>query len=140
MDSPEWHSAASEPRDFVGVELGQSRDPIAIAVVRRIKPPAPVPEDARKPKPCYAPGSLERRPFRMLVMSRIRHAADRGERRAMEVMWGNRLKPGDYKYIRGFLHFVAERLFLNPLRGRPKKSGQKRAAKISRKSLPDNNS
>jgi hypothetical protein len=31
----------------------------AIAVVRRIEPSAPVPDDARKPKPCYAPGSLE---------------------------------------------------------------------------------
>jgi len=25
----------------------------------------------------------------------------------MEVIWGNRLKPGDYKYISGFPHFVA---------------------------------
>jgi hypothetical protein len=33
---------------------------------------------------------------------------DRGERRAMEVIWGNRLKPGDYKYIGGFPHFVAD--------------------------------
>jgi len=24
---------------------------------------------------------------------------DRGDKRAMEVIWGNRLKPGDYKYI-----------------------------------------
>src|SRR5262249_30420864 len=30
MDSPEWHSAASDPRGFVGVDLGQSRDPTAI--------------------------------------------------------------------------------------------------------------
>jgi hypothetical protein len=50
---------ASEPRYFVGVDLGQSRDPTAIAVVRRVEPPAPVPEEARKPKPCYAIGSVE---------------------------------------------------------------------------------
>jgi hypothetical protein len=52
-------SMASEPRYFVGLDLGQSRDPTAIAVVRRIEPPAPVPEDDRKPKRCYARGSLE---------------------------------------------------------------------------------
>jgi len=51
-------SAASEPRYFVGVDLGQSRDPTAIAVVRRVDPPTPVPED-QKPKPNYAPGSVE---------------------------------------------------------------------------------
>jgi hypothetical protein len=48
----------SEPRYFVGVDLGQSRDPTAIAVVRRVDPPRPVPED-QKPKLNYAPGSLE---------------------------------------------------------------------------------
>jgi hypothetical protein len=26
----------------------------------------------------------------------------------MEVIWGNRLKPGDFKYIGGFPHFVAD--------------------------------
>jgi hypothetical protein len=52
-------SMASEPRYFVGVDLGQSRDPTAIAVVRRIEPPSPVPEDAREPKRCYALGSVE---------------------------------------------------------------------------------
>jgi hypothetical protein len=26
----------------------------------------------------------------------------------MEVIWGNRLKPGNYKYIGGFPHFVAD--------------------------------
>ena len=31
--------AASEPRYYVGVDLGQSRDPTAIAVVRRVHPP-----------------------------------------------------------------------------------------------------
>jgi hypothetical protein len=30
----------------------------------------------------------------------LRFATDRGEKRAMEVIWGNRLKPGEYKYIR----------------------------------------
>jgi hypothetical protein len=49
---------ASEPRYFVGLDLGQSRDPTAIAVVRRADPPRPVPED-EIPKPNYAPGSVE---------------------------------------------------------------------------------
>jgi len=49
---------AKAPRYFVGVDLGQSRDPTAIAVVRRVDPPPPVPEDP-KPKPNYAPGSVE---------------------------------------------------------------------------------
>ena len=26
----------------------------------------------------------------------------------MEVIWGNRLRPGEYKYIGGFPHFVAD--------------------------------
>jgi len=51
-------SKAPEPRYYVGVDLGQSRDPTAIAVVRRVDPPRPAPED-EKPKPIYAPGSLE---------------------------------------------------------------------------------
>jgi hypothetical protein len=55
---PATGSAASEPRYFVGVDLGQARDPTAIAVVRRVDPPRPVPED-QKPKPNYAPGSVE---------------------------------------------------------------------------------
>src|SRR5262249_13371662 len=38
----------------------------------------------------------------------LRFLTDRGEKRAMEVIWGNRLKAGDYKYIRGFPHFVAD--------------------------------
>jgi hypothetical protein len=38
----------------------------------------------------------------------LRFATDRGEKRAMEVIWGNRLKPGEYKYIGGFPHFVAD--------------------------------
>jgi hypothetical protein len=37
----------------------------------------------------------------------LRFLSDQGEKRAMEVIWGNRLKPGDYKYIGGFPHFVA---------------------------------
>jgi hypothetical protein len=49
---------ASEPRYFVGLDLGQSRDPTAIAVVRRVDPPPPVPEP-EKPKPNYARGSVE---------------------------------------------------------------------------------
>jgi hypothetical protein len=52
---------AGEPRYCVGVDLGQSRDPTAIAVVRRVEPPRPVSADdsALKPKPYYAPGSVE---------------------------------------------------------------------------------
>ena len=49
---------ASEPRYYVGLDLGQSRDPTAIAVVRRVDPPPPVPKP-EKPKPNYAPGALE---------------------------------------------------------------------------------
>ena len=38
----------------------------------------------------------------------LRFVTDRGEKRAMEVIWGNRLKSGEYKYIGGFPHFVAD--------------------------------
>jgi hypothetical protein len=38
----------------------------------------------------------------------LRFLTDRGGKRATEVIWGNRLKPGDYKYIGGFPHFVAD--------------------------------
>jgi hypothetical protein len=38
----------------------------------------------------------------------LRFATEGGEKRAMEVIWGNRLKPGEYKYIGGFPHFVAD--------------------------------
>jgi hypothetical protein len=38
----------------------------------------------------------------------LRFATDRSEKRAMEVIWGNRLKRGEYKYINGFPHFVAD--------------------------------
>jgi hypothetical protein len=38
----------------------------------------------------------------------LRFVTDRGEKRAMEVIWGNRLKRGDYKYIGSFPHFVAD--------------------------------
>ena len=38
----------------------------------------------------------------------LRFLTDGGERRAMEAIWGNRLRPGDYKYIGGFPHFVAD--------------------------------
>ena len=38
----------------------------------------------------------------------LRFITDGGEKRAMEVIWGNRLDPGDYKYIAGFPHFVAD--------------------------------
>jgi hypothetical protein len=38
----------------------------------------------------------------------LRFVTDRAEKRAMEVIWGNRLNPGEYKYIGGFPHFVAD--------------------------------
>ena len=38
----------------------------------------------------------------------LQFITDRGEKCAMEVIWGNRLKPGDYKYIGGVPHFVAD--------------------------------
>jgi Protein of unknown function (DUF3047) len=38
----------------------------------------------------------------------LRFVTDRGEKRAMEVIWSNRLKPGEYKYIGDFPHFVAD--------------------------------
>src|SRR5205814_9182866 len=38
----------------------------------------------------------------------LRFLADHGEKRAMEVIWGNRLKPGDYKYIGSSPDFVAD--------------------------------
>src|SRR5207237_9730827 len=56
LEATRWRTMASmpsEPRYFVGVDLGQSRDPTAIPVVRRVDPPRPA------PKPTYAPGSLE---------------------------------------------------------------------------------
>jgi hypothetical protein len=45
----------------VGVDLGQSRDSTAIAVVRRIEPQGPIAEDdfGLKPKLTYARGSVE---------------------------------------------------------------------------------
>jgi hypothetical protein len=54
-------SLASDPRYFVGVDLGQSRDPTAIAVVRRIEQPGSVSEDdfGLKPKPSPQPGSVQ---------------------------------------------------------------------------------
>jgi hypothetical protein len=54
---------ASEPRYFVGLDLGQSRDPTAIAVVRRVDPPRPVPEDEiPKPNLCARLGGVAGRP------------------------------------------------------------------------------
>ena len=47
-----------DPRYVIGVDLGQSRDPTAVAVVRRVDPPRPV-SGEEKPKLSYAPGCLE---------------------------------------------------------------------------------
>ena len=44
----------------------------------------------------------------------LRFLTDRGDKRAMEVVWGNRLKAGDYKYIGGFPHFVADAGAITP--------------------------
>jgi hypothetical protein len=49
--------AASEPTYYVGLDLGQSRDPTAIAVVRRLEPAPPPP--AGRPEPEYAEGCIE---------------------------------------------------------------------------------
>ena len=38
----------------------------------------------------------------------LRFTTASGERRAMEVIWGTRLKAGEYKYIGGFPHYVAD--------------------------------
>jgi len=51
-------SAANEPRYFIGVDLGQSRDHTAIAVVRRVDP-APAPAVIAPKELTYAQGSLE---------------------------------------------------------------------------------
>jgi hypothetical protein len=53
--------SAIGPRYFVGVDLGQSRDPTAIAIVRRVElaDPAAAVEAGRKPEPVYAVGCLE---------------------------------------------------------------------------------
>ena len=50
-------SRTNEPCYFVGVDLGQSRDPTAIAVVRRVEPVSS--EEKGGPQPTYAPGSIE---------------------------------------------------------------------------------
>jgi hypothetical protein len=49
--------AATDPRYYVGLDLGQSRDPTAIAVVRRLEPAPPPPPG--RPEPAYAEGSVE---------------------------------------------------------------------------------
>ena len=46
-------------------------------------------------------------PIRSPLDERTR-ATDRGEKRAIGGVWSNRLKPGDYKYLGGFPHFIAE--------------------------------
>jgi hypothetical protein len=48
---------ASEPRYYVGLDLGQSRDPTAIAVVGRLEPAPPSPPG--RPEPAYAEDSVE---------------------------------------------------------------------------------
>jgi len=43
-------------------------------------------------------------PARLFLVFR----AAAGEERRMEIIWGNKLKAGDYKYIEGFPHYVAD--------------------------------
>jgi hypothetical protein len=51
---------SSKPRDVVGVDLGQSRDPTAICIVRRISDPvARTFSPLREPRPPPQPGNLE---------------------------------------------------------------------------------
>jgi len=49
------------PRYYVGVDLGQSRDPTATGSGARVDPPEPIPDDdfGLKPKANPQPGSLE---------------------------------------------------------------------------------
>jgi hypothetical protein len=76
---------ADEPRYFVGVDLGQSRDPTAIAVVRRVHNPTP--EDlvsmpvASKEPAIYQPGSLE-----ASRTSSPTPVTDEAERRRLEIL------------------------------------------------------
>ena len=64
-------AAASEPRYYLGVDLGQSRDPTAIAVVRRLDPPGP---SRRGFRLTYARGPVEWEEER-----RLEHKAAQGE-------------------------------------------------------------
>jgi len=64
-------AAASEPRYYVGVDLGQSRDPTAIAVVRRLDPPGP---SRRGFRLTYARGPVEWEEER-----RLEHKSAQGE-------------------------------------------------------------
>jgi Protein of unknown function (DUF3047) len=43
-------------------------------------------------------------PARLFLVFRT----EAGEERRMEIIWGNKLKAGDYKYIVGFPHYVAD--------------------------------
>jgi hypothetical protein len=61
-----------------------------VAVIRRIAVRSPLDERTREG---------DDHPARLF----LRFATDRGEKRAMEVIWGNRLK-----YIGGFPHFIAD--------------------------------
>jgi len=50
------------------------------------------------------PATVEGTATRASALRRSRPLPSRSRR----VIWGNRLKPGDYKYIGGFPHFVAD--------------------------------
>src|SRR6202049_417909 len=89
--------AVRNPRQRVdAVSACRCRLPDAgMAVVHRIADRSPLNEHTREG---------DDHPARLF----LRFATDRGEKRAMEVIWGNRLRPGEYKYIGVFPHFVAD--------------------------------
>ena len=62
----------SEPRYYVGVNLGQSRDPTPIAVVRRVDPPRPVPEK-EKPKWIFYSKPLPAPRNPLILLRRVRN-------------------------------------------------------------------
>ena len=66
MEMARLRGAEEAPRTVVGVDLGQARDPTAIAVVQRVpatrteeRPDLPVRPAPARPRPVYARGSLE---------------------------------------------------------------------------------
>ena len=72
-DAPAGVSAkASETRYYVGVDLGQSRDPTPIAVVRRVDPPRPVPEK-EKPKWIFYSKPLPAPRNPLILLRRVRN-------------------------------------------------------------------
>src|SRR5262249_30609404 len=69
--------AANEPRYFLGVDLGQSRDPTAIAVVRRVDPVVEPITATKEPVYGRSSGSASKSGFRTTTKFRRRHERDR---------------------------------------------------------------